>query len=139
MPYIVPGDRAGLRPHATLFAVTPGELNFQITTLIERYYAHRGPGYTVINDVLGALEGAKLEFYRRVAAPYEDVKIRDNGDVYPRQETDPPDSKNTPLENPTGPLCGAVLAGWGDDLRPFVCGLALGHVGQHTYWRKHRA
>ncbi|WP_439397023.1 DUF6899 family protein [Bradyrhizobium sp. PMVTL-01] len=36
-----------------------------------------------MNDVLGALDGAKAEFYRRVAAPYEDAKIADSGDVYP--------------------------------------------------------
>lgn len=34
-----------------------------------------------INDCIGACEGAKLEFYRRVASPYEDVKIKQNGDV----------------------------------------------------------
>jgi hypothetical protein len=38
--------------------------------------------YQAINDCLGALEGAKLELYRRVAAPYEDRKIQENGDVY---------------------------------------------------------
>jgi len=33
-------------------------------------------------DAIGALECAKLELYRRVAAPYEDTKIAENGDVY---------------------------------------------------------
>ncbi len=28
------------------------------------------------------LETAKLEFYRRVAGPYEDAKISENGEVY---------------------------------------------------------
>jgi hypothetical protein len=36
-----------------------------------------------VNDVVGALDGAKAEFQRRVVAPYEDKKIRENGDVYP--------------------------------------------------------
>ena len=31
----------------------------------------------------GALRCAQMEFYRRVAAPYEDKKIQENGDVYP--------------------------------------------------------
>ena len=35
-----------------------------------------------IGDVVNAMECAKLEFYRRVAAPYEDTKIKENGDVY---------------------------------------------------------
>jgi len=58
-----------------------GELNYILTTIIKEYYNSIG-GYQGINDVLGALEGAKLEFYRRVAAPYEDVKIKENGDIY---------------------------------------------------------
>jgi len=31
---------------------------------------------------MGALEGAKLEFYRRVVVPYEEKKMKENGDVY---------------------------------------------------------
>lgn len=33
-------------------------------------------------DILGVLEGAKLELYRRKIALYEDIKIKENGDVY---------------------------------------------------------
>ena len=33
-------------------------------------------------EVLGVLECVKLELYRRVAAPYEDKKCQENGDVY---------------------------------------------------------
>ena len=33
-------------------------------------------------DVKGAISGATLEFYRRVAVPYEESKIEKNGDVY---------------------------------------------------------
>lgn len=68
-----------------------GELNYAITMLVQRYVRRNAiagdkisgqPTYQDVNDVLGALEGAKLEFYRRVAAPYEDTKIAQNGDVY---------------------------------------------------------
>jgi len=59
-----------------------GELNYAITSLILGYHRTHGGRYAQVNDVLGALEGAKLEFYRRAAAPYEDAKIRENGDVY---------------------------------------------------------
>jgi len=41
-----------------------------------------GLSYRTINDILGALEGAKLEFYRRVAVPYENSKLSENGDIY---------------------------------------------------------
>lgn len=36
---------------------------------------------TQFGDVIGALEGAKLEFYRRIAGGYEDLAIIRNGDV----------------------------------------------------------
>jgi hypothetical protein len=34
-----------------------------------------------MNDIIGVLEAAKTEFYRRIIAPYEDIKIQDNGDM----------------------------------------------------------
>lgn len=60
---------------------TAGELNWFITKAIWAYFQDT-PKYQGINDVIGALEGAKLEFYRRVVVPYEDKKIIENGDVY---------------------------------------------------------
>jgi len=63
------------------FPVGPGELNYLITRIIREYY-DLNEGYQGINDIIGALEGAKLEFYRRQVAKYEDQKIKENGDVY---------------------------------------------------------
>lgn len=57
-----------------------GELNYAFT-VIAHHYLSDGENYQRINDIIGALEGCKLELYRRVAAPYEDVKIKENGDV----------------------------------------------------------
>ena len=79
MPYIVKSHRARFNSRADV-PRTAGELNYVITKTIMEYYYNGG--YQEINDVLGALEGAKLEFYRRVVAPYEDTKIEENGDVY---------------------------------------------------------
>ena len=79
VPYIVPGERIEPRP------VTggPGHLNYAITRLCDAYICARGgTSYTLLNEVIGVLECAKLELYRRVAAPYEDEKRRANGDVY---------------------------------------------------------
>jgi hypothetical protein len=59
-----------------------GELNYLITSLLKEYTDVKGLSYQTINDVLGALEGAKSEYYRRVASNYEDKKIKENGDVY---------------------------------------------------------
>lgn len=78
MPYINYHDRY----KAKLIALTSGELNYRITAVIKEYIDQQGKSYRNFNDVLGALEGAKLEFYRRVVAPYEDQKIKENGDVY---------------------------------------------------------
>jgi len=61
---------------------TAGELNYVLTGICRDYWHKLGPNYATINDIIGALEGAKLEFYRRVAVPYEEQKIKDNGDVY---------------------------------------------------------
>lgn len=82
MPYILPRTRLeianGKGPQS------PGELNYCFTMLIHEYMnkSALGVNYTAINDVIGALEGAKLEFYRRVVVPYEDAKIQMSGDVY---------------------------------------------------------
>jgi len=62
--------------------MTLRELNYSLTQVILSYITRKGAIYTTINDVLGALEGAKLEFYRRVVVPYEDEKREENGDVY---------------------------------------------------------
>jgi hypothetical protein len=60
-----------------------GELNFALTTIVDKYLQNKGNlRYAHINEVVGALECAKLELYRRVAAPYEDEKIKESGDVY---------------------------------------------------------
>jgi hypothetical protein len=59
-----------------------GELNYAITMLLLSYVADKGLSYQIIAECLSACEGAKLEFYRRKAAGYEDGCILRNGDVY---------------------------------------------------------
>ena len=68
-------DRGGTPPK------TAGELNFVLTYIVHEHLKANGTSYQVMNDILGAFEGAKLEFYRRKVAPYEDVKIAENGDI----------------------------------------------------------
>ena len=80
-PYI---DQAE-RERALTEPRTPGELNFAITQLLVNYVLLKGENYTHLNDCLGACEGAKQEFYRRVVAPYEDAKCSENGDVFPEE------------------------------------------------------
>lgn len=80
MPYITQDARDRLREDEKPY--NPGELNYMITKLAHDYVAERGLSYKVINDVIGALEGAKLEFYSKTASLYEAKKERQNGDVY---------------------------------------------------------
>lgn len=79
MPYIKEQEKPGVIN--TLCPDTAGQLNYLLTYIVCNY-AFLHPGYQGINDVVGALEGCKLEFYRRYVAPYEDIKIQQNGDVY---------------------------------------------------------
>lgn len=81
MPYVDAEARARLNRGGK--PQTPGELNYAITRLVDEYLIQKGGiRYAHLNEVVGALECAKLELYRRVAAPYEDQKIAEAGDVY---------------------------------------------------------
>lgn len=78
MPYILQKDR-----ERVAYDLTPknaGELNYLITEMLISYIGPEAR-YQKINDVIGVLECAKLEFYRRLAAPYEDFKEEENGDL----------------------------------------------------------
>jgi len=59
----------------------PGELNYLFTKIALQYIGDKGEKYQHYNDILGALEGCKLEMYRQQCSPYEDVKIKENGMV----------------------------------------------------------
>lgn len=88
MPYITPDQKENFLGLATLNPKTAGELNYVLTQVCRKYFYNNGARYQQINDVVGALEGSKLEFYRRLAALYEDNKIQENGDVYERTGSD---------------------------------------------------
>ena len=82
MPYIKQERRVALCEN-TSRPQNAGELNYCITMMLVEYWMAHGPKYQIINDIVGACEGAKLEFQRRVTGKYEDQKITENGDVYP--------------------------------------------------------
>jgi hypothetical protein len=84
MPYIADITREILDADVSSLSEkieTAGELNYVITRLVAGYARDGGVTYSNLNAVIGALECAKLELYRRLAAPYEDGKIKANGDV----------------------------------------------------------
>lgn len=92
MPYLKDDDKemfySSLR-HVPV-PVVGGELNFLFTHFVNQFLLKRALApdrngvnrYEDYNEAIGALECAKLELYRRLIAPYEDVKIEENGDVY---------------------------------------------------------
>jgi hypothetical protein len=94
MPYIKQERRdailAGAKPQDA------GELNFAITVVVDNYLqAKGGIRYAHLNEVVGAMECAKLELYRRLAAPYEDKKIKEAGDVYRSNDNANPSSSTS--------------------------------------------
>ena len=64
--------------------ISAGDLNYSIHQRIAEYIkANGGISYQTMNDVFGVLECVKMELYRRIMVPYEDTKMRENGDVEP--------------------------------------------------------
>jgi hypothetical protein len=57
-----------------------GDVNYCISFLVVNLFREK-KSYKRANDLMGALTGVQLEFYRKEVAPYEDVKIRENGDI----------------------------------------------------------
>ena len=86
MPYIHPKEREYfedlLKQVGKVSISGPGELNFLFTIIIKQYMETHIMNYQCFNDILGALEGTKLELYRRQIAHYEDKKRMENGEVY---------------------------------------------------------
>lgn len=85
MPYIPKTDRNRIYITSQIPPLyNAGELNYFLTQIINEYITvNGGVNYAKVNDIVGAMECAKLELYRRLAAPYEDKKILENGDVKP--------------------------------------------------------
>jgi hypothetical protein len=85
MPYIAQDARTRIDEGAV--PENAGELNYALTRLVDAYLARAAKTdgrlrYAHVNEAIGVLECAKLELYRRIAAPYEDEKIAESGDVY---------------------------------------------------------
>lgn len=81
MPYITKE-----RAHELKWDLTPqtsGELNYCITELLLEYLEDSEKRYQDYNEVIGVLECAKLELYRRLVAPYENLKRHADQNVDP--------------------------------------------------------
>lgn len=87
MPYIDQERRDGIdieliADRLNWIPSNAGDLNFVVSTFIANYIHEKGLKYSVVNEMVGALECAKMELNRVIIGPYEDRKIAENGPVY---------------------------------------------------------
>jgi hypothetical protein len=84
MPYIRQEAREPLEEFLRPLAASindEGQLNYVISRLLDEFVNQQGGNYAAHNRAMGVMTCAALEFYRRQTAPYEDVKIEENGDI----------------------------------------------------------
>ena len=89
MPYIPQDKRKELEDkmedlfsHINSSELSIGEINFIISSILNKYMKASNFNYALCNSLIGVLECAKLELYRKVVAEYEEVKISQNGSLY---------------------------------------------------------
>lgn len=58
----------------------PGDLCYCVYKMMKGL-SDNDPNFKNMSSLIAEIESAKLEFYRKVVAPYEDKKIEENGDV----------------------------------------------------------
>lgn len=87
MPYITTVERKKFEP--SLYSLTldlnkggfnEGELNYVISKLCKAAW-DKNPRYVTANKIIGVLECAKQEFYRKQIGIYEDLKETENGRI----------------------------------------------------------
>ena len=99
MPYIPQDQRAVIDPavnqlveaikKATVRKGTAGRpippdsaMNYAMTRLVVHLLLPGNPDYMSLERAVGVLDCVKMELYRKVAAPYEDKKEAENGEVH---------------------------------------------------------
>lgn len=89
MPYIKKKDRVQYQDAINELArmvpsdreLRPGHMNYIVSRLVQVVYGDK-MRYCDHNEVMGFLAGVQAEFYRRFTAPYEDEKIKSEGDLH---------------------------------------------------------
>ena len=84
MPYISEERRQVFDRHLDAIGAeleNGGEINYCVYRLCLRFLERQGMSYNKAMIPFSALGAAQMELYRRVVAPYEDIKIAENGDV----------------------------------------------------------
>lgn len=84
MPYIPKNRREVFDSYLEKIAKeleNEGELNYCIYKLSSLLIEKIGESYHNLSLCSSAMEHAKMEWYRRRLVPYEDKKIKENGDI----------------------------------------------------------
>jgi len=89
MPYITDDDRRAIQFKVGELShilreqgCNEGHINYAIFTLLVKTLGLKdSPAYKKFNMVDGILAQVGREVYRRLGAPYEDQKMKENGDV----------------------------------------------------------
>lgn len=87
MPYVMQAIRDDVEAELRSVArrlITQGDLTYAISVLMDEYVMSVAGAvtYHTLSRARASAQDASDEWYRRVMAPYEDSKRRENGDVY---------------------------------------------------------
>ena len=87
MPYINQKARKRYDPHLKKILAEleeadfdPGHINYTFYKIFVEFFKARTT-YRTIDEIDGVLSNVGREFYRRWAVPYEQKKIKENGDI----------------------------------------------------------
>lgn len=86
MPYIEKVRRYIIDKHLLKVSdeiSTSGEFNYCVYKLCKLWLDSKKVNYDSLSDCIKTLECAKLELYRMLLVPYEDMKIKENSNVKP--------------------------------------------------------
>jgi hypothetical protein len=85
MPYIIPARKSVLDTSSSPGSICQGagELTYVLQQAVSDYITAHGVSYKTFVEVLGSLEGLKIDVSHRLINPYEDNKRTENGDVWP--------------------------------------------------------
>jgi len=84
MPYITEHRKKSMEPeiyNLSILIENKGDLNYAICELVARIITQTGVNYTNMSEKIDAVHDAETELRRRLLNPYEDMKIKENGDV----------------------------------------------------------
>ena len=84
MPHITEEERQYTDHHGPDNA---GQLAYVLTKVLLFYVKKKGISTKAFAEVMGALEYAKHEWYEKMIRPFEEIKEKENGGIYPTIES----------------------------------------------------